>query len=1364
MNGNGPLDFDATIDAGQFNKMIDEMQRRMRGASNAIEKEGDRIDATFRNIAAAATAYLSAQTFAGMVKEIASVRGEFQQLEIAFETMLKNKQLSDKLMAEVVQFAAKTPFDLKGVAAGAKQLLAYGTEVKDIIPTMRRLGDVASGLSIPFGDLVYLYGTSATQGRIMTKDLMQFANRGIPIIDELGKILGVSKSRVLELTSEGAIGFEHLQTVIQNLTNETGMFGGMMEKQSKTITGLVSNLGDAWDQMLNNIGKANEGAFESSIEAATVLVENYQQVLDILKVIIATYGAYRAAIILNTVALKGYNAALTIATIRQTALNIAQKASPWGLALTGITALVGGIWAYNKAANESKKALLESNATVLKQVAATDKLIGTLKSGNLSEKERLSVLQELKRVNPDVTDAIQNEGEALQSVIEKYEQYNLLTRSKASIDTFKAQNGFDEVTADLDKAEAKLDDFRVQFDVLWVNVLDGFNTAMQQNAESVPKLVKEMFQSIENEALNSEQAIARILEKREQIFSKRRTYGNTSQNENEYFDYFGDVKRLVNTYKYSTAIRDVRDATSEYEASVKSLEKFIDDLVNTYQNLNTEQRESIKQQLKLQYIPNYQTTPGNDPDAPKAITVLERIKAIRDAILKQEKELQGLKAPGAIYDASKIAETETAIAQLGKELEQLVGKPIKTESLKDQISEIQNLYENYYLWIEKYGKGSADKQFEDLKAGGESFLEYLESEIKRIESKGIKTKQDRDDLSTYLATKDDLLGSKSRVEMLQDELKAMQEQAADTIDYLEQLKEKASKIATDDNSETGYSMRKLLAEEIAATEKQAARESTEAFREIIKASTDYAERRKLLTEEYAALERKLSKEDLGPEAYEKALALLKQQLAAKQELLKLEEVKGTEAYKALADDLDRLTRIEANKYLKTLKDQLETLKEQPEVYKEIASFISQTENQLKSWSTQELAAGLQDAARGFEDLLSVMFDLDGQFGTIARQISGIVGELGNVMSSFQNGSFTNPTQAFFSVGSLIFRTADLLDKQFGVQKRIADIEQARIEYNRRISYNLQTISSELEKQLKILDELSIGEAFNPTIETLRSYIQTATEELEKLKFDLLKSPPNLKIELDIEHLKKIFKTNDIAEALGAAFSEGLISEEQYNIAIEYLNTIEGAEERLKRLHEEYRDALLGTTAESITDAIMQGLLEGKRGIEDFADSFEDLMKQALVNAMMVQAIQPEIDKFMESWYRMANDEDGLTPQDIEALKIYFGNIMTDLGSEMDALQSMFPDFFEIGESANSLSGAIKGVTEQTAGLIAGQMNAIRMNQAQALMLMDESLIHMQEIAANTRFNRHLALLADIKQILQSNGSNSSNSNRAAGGN
>ncbi len=1355
--------------------MLDEMERRIKGVSGTVVKEGAQIDNTFRNIGAGMAAVFSVQQLGDFVTQVANVRGEFQQLEISFETMLKNKALSDKLMSDVVEFAAKTPFDLQQVATGAKQLLAYGTEVQNIIPTMRQLGDVAAGLSIPFGDLVYLYGTSATQGKLMTKDLMQFAGRGIPIIDELSKILKVSKAEVMNLTEAGKIGFTELQQVIENLTSSTGMFGGMMEKQAQAINGLRSNLKDAWDQMLNDIGKANEDNIEDTIKTAISIVENYQRVIDILKVIVATYGAYRAAIILNAAALNGYNAVLNITTIRQTALNIAQKASPWGLALTAITALIGGLWAYNRATIESKRALFESNASILKQVAATDKLIDTLKTGNLSEKERLKVLNELKKVNPDVTDEIEKEGNALQSVIEKYEQYNLITRSKASIDTFKSQNDFDEVTSNLDKAESQLENFRVQFEVLWVNVLENFKNGMQQNAESVPKLVKEIFKSIEDESLNSEQAIARILKKREEIFNNRRTYGPTSKAENDYFDYFGDVNQVVNTYKYSIAIRDVRNATNEYESSVKTLDKFIDDLVGTYKNLNTEQRESLKLQLKLQYLPNYQTTQGNNTTAAsKEITVLDRIKTIRDEILQQEKQLQGLKAPGSIYDPTKITETESAIAKLRKELDQLGGKPANTESLKDQISEIQKMYENYYKWVERYGKESADNQFENLISGGQSYLEYLESQIKKIESKPVKTDNDVNELSTYLGAKDDLTGAKTRIQLFEEEVDKAKEKYSDLVNYINYLNENLLAVGAFDGSELSFEKIRILYERMSEAERDLIKESANTYQKAIEEAAGFAEKRILIEKEYEAEKKKLDKKSLGQDKYDEAIAALEKTKKEKlYEALK-NEIEATEAYKQLTNNFERLTAGEASRYLVLLKEQLVKLKDQPEIYNQILSLISEIEGKLANTKSGKLTDVLSESSKLLDGVLSKLEGVDETFLAIANSISSVIGELSTVSKSFAidsaTGKATNPVQGFSSLVGIFFTIADGLDKQFGMQKQIAKVEEARAEYNRQLALNLETITSELDKQLRALDDISIGAGYNASLEVLQNSIKEVSEDFNNLKFDLNKGPKNVRVQFDIDYLKAVYKTQDAVKALKEAFGQGLISQEQYDLAVQYLSTIEDAQERIKQLNEELKDEILGGLADSLADELIEGFIAGKRAASDFADTFEDLIKQALINAFVVKSLMPRVEWLMDIYWGMSNDADGFTEQDAKDWQRLLGMVTEQSAQQWDAINQVVEGVFgtSLGSAAdyNSLSGQIKGVTEETAGLLAGQMNAIRINQAHALTIMDEQLSYQMEIAANTRYNRRLEkldLLVDIKNILQGGKSNSANTNRAAGG-
>lgn len=260
-----------------------------------MQDAGATADAMFASLAKSAASFgvaFSAQEFAS---HVTNIRGQFQQIEMAFNTMLGSEQKASALMQQMVNTAASTPFDLQGVANGAKQLLAYGLEANKVNGTLVRLGDIAAGLSIPLNDIIYLYGTTMSQGRLYAQDLMQFTGRGIPMIAELAKQFGVSESKVKDLVSEGKVGFPEVQKAIEDLTNEGGKFGGLMEAQSKTLTGQLANLEDNIDMMFNEIGEKSEGAIGGAIELAADMVDHYKEIGSVIIGIAAAWGMNKAA-------------------------------------------------------------------------------------------------------------------------------------------------------------------------------------------------------------------------------------------------------------------------------------------------------------------------------------------------------------------------------------------------------------------------------------------------------------------------------------------------------------------------------------------------------------------------------------------------------------------------------------------------------------------------------------------------------------------------------------------------------------------------------------------------------------------------------------------------------------------------------------------------------------------------------------------------------------------------------------------------------------------------------------------------------------------------------------------------------------
>ena len=309
-NINGGLAFAATLDIKDFNVSADAMNARVKQLSDTTAAKAAEMDQSLltfaKNGAAYITSYLVGQGMTNLLTSIVQVRGKFQQLEIAFETMLGSKSKAHALMQQMEETAAKTPFDLDGVANGAKQLLAYGESADKVNDTLVRLGNIASGLSLPLNDIVYLYGTTMVQGRLYAADVRQFTGRGIPLVKELAKMYGVTADEINNMVSAGKIGFPDVQKVLNKLTDEGGQFYNLMEKQSKSLTGMISNLGDTWDQVQDHLGEQNQDLFAGAINAAGYFLEHLEDILKMVKAVAIAYGSYRAALVLNTIATKGF--------------------------------------------------------------------------------------------------------------------------------------------------------------------------------------------------------------------------------------------------------------------------------------------------------------------------------------------------------------------------------------------------------------------------------------------------------------------------------------------------------------------------------------------------------------------------------------------------------------------------------------------------------------------------------------------------------------------------------------------------------------------------------------------------------------------------------------------------------------------------------------------------------------------------------------------------------------------------------------------------------------------------------------------------------------------------------------------------
>lgn len=288
------IKFDITGDNSSVLKAFRGVQDGVSQTARAVEQQGQSIENVFNRIKPVASMAFAGFTAKEIISTLGTVRGEFQQFEIAFETMLGSGQKAKGMISDLANLAATTPFDMKGVVNGAKQLLAYGFAANEITDTMRRLGDVSAGLGLNLQDLTWLYGTTMVQGRLFTRDLMQFTGRGIPLTEELAKQFGVTKDKVSELVTAGKVGFPEVKKAIESLTNEGGKFGGLMEKQSHSITGQISNIQDTIEMAINDLGTQTEGLMNDALDITSKVIDHWKEIGEVILAAASAIGLYKA--------------------------------------------------------------------------------------------------------------------------------------------------------------------------------------------------------------------------------------------------------------------------------------------------------------------------------------------------------------------------------------------------------------------------------------------------------------------------------------------------------------------------------------------------------------------------------------------------------------------------------------------------------------------------------------------------------------------------------------------------------------------------------------------------------------------------------------------------------------------------------------------------------------------------------------------------------------------------------------------------------------------------------------------------------------------------------------------------------------
>lgn len=290
------LNIRVNLDTGTLERDAASATNTLKGIGDEAESQGKRMTGVFKNIGAGIAATFAVERIKSFIGEMISVRSEIQSLSTSFETLLGSKEKADELFGQIRKFATSTPMQLNDLAAGAQTMLGFNIEAKKVMPMLQAIGDISMGDAQKFNSLTLAFSQMSATGKLMGQDLLQMINAGFNPLAVMSEKTGKSIATLKEEMSAGSISAKQIEQAFIDATSEGGKFHGMLDKQSKTLKGALSNLKGAFADMLNDMGESSEGFLAGGISLAYEAVKNYKEVGEAVLALIATYGVYKAAV------------------------------------------------------------------------------------------------------------------------------------------------------------------------------------------------------------------------------------------------------------------------------------------------------------------------------------------------------------------------------------------------------------------------------------------------------------------------------------------------------------------------------------------------------------------------------------------------------------------------------------------------------------------------------------------------------------------------------------------------------------------------------------------------------------------------------------------------------------------------------------------------------------------------------------------------------------------------------------------------------------------------------------------------------------------------------------------------------------
>ena len=355
--------------ADKATEAINKTGEATEGLKKKLNKTGDEGSDAFGKLVKAATAFFTMAQAVEFGRKIIEVRSEMESLQKSFES-LAGEHIGRQLYEDIKQFATSTPMMMNELAKGAQTLLGFNIAAEKVMPILHQIGDISMGNADKFNSLTLAFAQMSSTGKLMGQDLLQMINAGFNPLVIISEKTGKSISKLKEEMGDGKISVEMVEEAFRAATEEGGKFHNMLEDQSKTTKGAISNMKGAYEDMLNAIGESSQGLIMTGVNVTTMLIKNYEAIGKILLQLTATYGAYKAALIANIAlekaqalsrlaSIKGVtlmHMATDILTKKTAALNSVLLKNPYVLVATAVMSVISAFVIFRKRTDEVTEA------------------------------------------------------------------------------------------------------------------------------------------------------------------------------------------------------------------------------------------------------------------------------------------------------------------------------------------------------------------------------------------------------------------------------------------------------------------------------------------------------------------------------------------------------------------------------------------------------------------------------------------------------------------------------------------------------------------------------------------------------------------------------------------------------------------------------------------------------------------------------------------------------------------------------------------------------------------------------------------------------------------------------------------------